>query len=204
MAQSVHLTLPDEIAICVYVFSYLSDKLHIRSVFLFISLLIAFIGYAINISSAPVPVKYFGIFLCVTGSYGGVPGLSAWQGNNTSGQYKRGLALALHIGLANAGGAIGSAIFRKRDGPRYLLGCTLLPRPLLLSITEHRLDGLELMFIVLSMLAIATAVVAYRTINARRDEIQRREVECGVIISEEDLQVRRKQGDRAVDFRYTL
>jgi hypothetical protein len=60
------------------------------------------------------------------------------------------------------------------------------------------------MFIALSMMAVGTAVVVYRTVNARREEIQRREVESGVVIGEEELQERRKQGDRAVDFRYTL
>ncbi|TEB21994.1 MFS general substrate transporter [Coprinellus micaceus] len=183
------LSIPPYIlaTIFVYIFSYLSDTLCLRSPFLFFSLLISFSGYAISISSAPIPVKYFGIFLCVTGSYSGIPGLSAWQSNNTSGQYKRGLALALHIGFGNFGGAIGSAIFRKKDSPRFLLGY-----------------GLVLMFIALSMMAVGTAVVVYRTVNARREEIQRREVESGVVIGEEELQERRKQGDRAVDFRYTL
>lgn len=173
--------------ICVYIFAYLSDKLRLRSLFLLISLLITFAGYAINISPAPIPLKYFGIFLCVTGSYSGIPGLSAWQANNSSGRYKRALALAMHIGFANSGGAVGSALFRKRDGPRYLLGY-----------------GLELMFIALSIVTVGTIVVIYRVINARRDEVQRREVESGVAISEEELQERRKQGDKAVDFRYTL
>ncbi|KAJ2913346.1 hypothetical protein MD484_g7060, partial [Candolleomyces efflorescens] len=169
----------------VYLFAYLSDKLRLRSLFLFAALAISLVGYAINVTGAPIGVKYFGIFLCVTGSYAGIPGLSAWQSNNTSGQYKRGIALALHIGIANFGGAIGSSIFRKQDSPRFILGF-----------------GVDLMLIVLAMIAVVIMVLTYKRINSRRDEIQRGE--AGVHLGEEVLAERRKMGDRAVDFRYTL
>ncbi|RXW16317.1 hypothetical protein EST38_g9540 [Candolleomyces aberdarensis] len=172
-------------SITIYLFAYLSDKLRLRAPFLFASLAISFVGYAINVTNAPAGVKYFGIFLCVTGSYAGIPGLSAWQGNNTSGQYKRGIALGLHIGMANFGGAIGGSIFRKRDSPQFILGF-----------------GLELMFILLGMIAIVITVLTYKHINSRRDEIQRGEV--GVHLGDDVLAERRKMGDRAVDFRYTL
>ncbi|KAF6753510.1 MFS general substrate transporter [Ephemerocybe angulata] len=171
--------------ICVYIWAHYSDKLQLRSPFLLIALVVSFIGYAINISNAPVAVKYFGIFFCVTGSYGGIPGLVSRQGNNTSGQYKRAIALALHIGFANFGGAIGSGIFRKRDSPRFLLGF-----------------GIELMLIGLSMIAICVIVLTYRRINSRRDEIQRGE--AGVRLGNDVLEERRRQGDKAVDFRYAL
>ncbi|KAJ3527668.1 hypothetical protein NMY22_g9699 [Coprinellus aureogranulatus] len=102
-------------------------------------------------------------------------------------QFKRGIVIGLHVGSTNVGGAIGSVIFRRRDAPRYLLG-----------------NGLQLMFITLSAISVGIAVVAYRTINSRRDEAQRRQAESGIMISEEQRQERRKHGDKAVDFRYTL
>jgi hypothetical protein len=43
-------------------------------------------------------------------------------GNNLAGQYKRGVGMALQIGIGNFGGAFASNIFRARDGPRYILG----------------------------------------------------------------------------------
>lgn len=88
------------------------------------------IGFAINISEAPIGVKYFGTFFCVSGSYAAFPGIVAWYvfrrtsywlylayfftlcsirrlGNNLAGQYKRGVGMALHIGIGNfAGGGI--------------------------------------------------------------------------------------------------
>ena len=45
-------------------------------------------------------------------------------GNNLSGQYKRGVGMALHIGIGNFSGAIASNIYRSQDAPRYILGRT--------------------------------------------------------------------------------
>ncbi len=43
-------------------------------------------------------------------------------GNNLAGHYKRGVGMALHIGIGNFGGAIASNIYRTQDAPRYILG----------------------------------------------------------------------------------
>ncbi len=47
-------------------------------------------------------------------------------GNNLAGHYKRGVGMALHIGIGNFAGAIASNIYRTQDGPRYILGRTCL------------------------------------------------------------------------------
>ena len=44
-----------------------------------------------------------------------------------AGQYKRGVAMAAHIGIGNFAGAIASNIFRTQDAPRYVLGRTPIP-----------------------------------------------------------------------------
>ena len=43
-------------------------------------------------------------------------------GNNLSGQYKRGVGMAIHIGIGNFSGAFAANIYRSRDAPRYILG----------------------------------------------------------------------------------
>ena len=43
-------------------------------------------------------------------------------GNNLAGQYKRGIGMALHIGIGNFSGAIAANIYRERDSPRFRLG----------------------------------------------------------------------------------
>lgn len=62
------------------------------------------IGFAINLADVPIGVKYFGTFFCVSGSYAAFPGIVAWLGNNLAGQYKRGVGMALHIGIGNFAG----------------------------------------------------------------------------------------------------
>ena len=47
---------------------------------------------------------------------------SSRLGNNLSGQYKRGVGMAMQIGIGNFAGAIASNIYRTRDKPRFILG----------------------------------------------------------------------------------
>ena len=65
-------------AIVLLAFAHFSDKLRLRWPFVLAGLLSSAVGYGINISNAPVGVKYFGVFLCVTRSYSSVPGIYAW------------------------------------------------------------------------------------------------------------------------------
>ena len=49
-----------------------------RSPFILAGLTMCLIGFAINISDARIGVKYFGTFLCVSGSYAAFPGVVSW------------------------------------------------------------------------------------------------------------------------------
>ena len=120
------------------IFAVWSDRLKMRSPFILASLVLCAIGFAINISNAGIGVKYFGTFFCVMGSYAALPGvvcwcalcsfeMSAWLilfrlGNNLAGQYKRGVGMAVQIGIGNFSGIIASNIYRSQDAPRYALG----------------------------------------------------------------------------------
>ena len=55
-----------------------SDRIALRSPFILAGILVCFVGYSINISDIRIGVKYFGTFLCVTGSYATLPGIIAW------------------------------------------------------------------------------------------------------------------------------
>jgi hypothetical protein len=127
-------------------------------------------------------------------------------GNNLSGQYKRGVGMAVHIGIGNFGGAIASNIYRSQDVPRYVLGCEY-------TFTVHLLhtaisytcttDGLELMFVGIGFIAVPTAVLLYKRINAQRELIVRKELESGKKKTYTNQELR-ELGDRAPDFRYIL
>ncbi|KAJ7497700.1 MFS general substrate transporter [Mycena latifolia] len=182
------LTVPPYIfaTIVLFIFAYWSDKIQRRSPFILAGLLMCLIGFTINISTAPSGVKYFGTFFCVAGSYAAFPGVIAWLGNNLSGQYKRGVGMALHIGIGNFSGAIASNIYRTQDKPRFRVG-----------------HGCELMFVGIGLICVPIAVVTYSRINNRRDEVARAAMEKGEknLYTNKEL---REMGDRAPDFRYTL
>ncbi|KIM57697.1 hypothetical protein SCLCIDRAFT_129929 [Scleroderma citrinum Foug A] len=162
-------------------FAYFSDKMKLRSPFIFAAQLIALIGFIINITDVSSGVKYFGTFWCVAGSYTAAIGPIIWAANNLEGKYKRAVGMALVITMANFGGAIASNIFRTQDAPRYLLGF-----------------GIEIMFIVMGMLVIPVVVLMYMRLNARKDELERHVEETSG--ARGNIEV----FDSEVKFRYTL
>ncbi|KAI0708311.1 MFS general substrate transporter [Earliella scabrosa] len=157
-----------------------SDRIKKRYPFVLAGLVFCCVGFIINISPVSIGAKYFGTFLIVAGAYAGFPGVVAWLGNNLAGHYKRGVGMAMHIGIGNFGGAIASNIYRTQDAPRYILG-----------------HALELMFVGIGFIVLPITVITYKRINARRDALVRE----GVSYTPEQL---RRMGDRAPDFRYTL
>ncbi|KIK86937.1 hypothetical protein PAXRUDRAFT_152509 [Paxillus rubicundulus Ve08.2h10] len=171
----------------VLVFAYFSDKIKLRSPFIFAAQLITLAGYIINISEVPPGVKYFGTYLCVVGSYAGVPGATSWLANNLRGKYKRSIGMAVQISVGNFGGVIGSNIFRIHDGPRYLLGF-----------------GLEIVFISVGLVAVPITVLAYTCMNAQIDhQVLLRKRQGQTAESKEEggaLSI----DSRASGFRYTL
>ncbi|KAF7296089.1 hypothetical protein MKEN_01424000 [Mycena kentingensis (nom. inval.)] len=170
-------------------FAYWSDRLKIRFPFIIAGFLSNMTGYAINISTASsamlLGVKYFGTFFCVTGAYAAVPGIVAWTGNNLSGQYKRGIGMALQIGIGHFGGAFASNMFRTQDKPRFLVG-----------------HGCEILFAAIGLISTSTVALVSHRINLKREAIMRAAAERGEKPYSD--KVLREMGDRAPDFRYTL
>ncbi|KAF8303429.1 MFS general substrate transporter [Clavulina sp. PMI_390] len=169
-------------SICLIIIAYYSDKTKTRYPFILFGQTVGLIGFIINISPAPRGVKYFGMFLCTAGIYGSFPGVVAWLGNNLSPSLKRGIGMALQIGIGNFGGAISSSVYRTKDQPRYILGHSVV-----------------IGFLCMGLITGPLTVVLYRRINAKRDEM----VRSGVLdqYSEEDLS---RMGDRAPNFRYVI
>ncbi|KAF8838016.1 MFS general substrate transporter [Paxillus ammoniavirescens] len=188
--------------VTVLVFAHFSDKVKLRSPFIFAAQWIALLGYIINIIDAPVGVKYFGTYLCVIGSFSSGPGSISWSvvlrsfnhsymhlpsltattdvgrlANNLQGKSKRAVGMALQLSVGSLGGVIGSNVYHTKDAPRYLLG-----------------HGLVIMFISIGLVVIPVIVLALARINARKDHEELVEKQQG---QKSDL----KMGDR---FRYTL
>ncbi|KAI0767797.1 MFS general substrate transporter [Fomes fomentarius] len=180
------LTIPPYViaTIMVVVCSIWSDRIQMRSPFVMMSLSLSAVGYGINISNAGSGAKYFGTFLVVIGAYSGFPATSSWVPNNTSGHYKRAVAISIDVIFGNIGGIVSSNVFRAQDAPHYKLG-----------------HGLELLFIALGLVLTPITVLVYMRINARRDVLQQEASEKGIKYDPKEI---RRLGDRAPDFRYTL
>lgn len=180
------LTVPPYICatIITILFAFWSDRVQKRSPFILASLIMCIIGFSINISRAPIGVKYFGTFFCVTGSYAAFPGVVSWLGNNMAGQYKRATGIAVHIGIGTFAGAIASNTYRSQDAPRYIIG-----------------HAIALMFVGIGLVATPLIVIIYVRTNAKREADLQRTQERGTKYSVKQL---REMGDRAPDFRYTL
>ncbi|KAJ7646876.1 MFS general substrate transporter [Roridomyces roridus] len=182
------LTVPPYVfaTLSLLTFAFWSDRLKMRFPFILAGQLMCLVGFSINISEASSGAKYFGVFLCVGGAYSAFPGIVAWLGNNLSGQYKRGVGMALHIGIGNFAGAFASNIYRTQDKPRYIIG-----------------HACELMFIGIGLITLPMAVIIYKRINYQRDEAARVALEKGEANMYTPRELR-EMGDRAPDFRYTL
>ncbi|KAF8493620.1 MFS general substrate transporter [Gautieria morchelliformis] len=165
-------------------FGYYSDKLHMRSPFIFAGLLLLVAGLAIEVSPASPVAKYMGTFLCMSGGFGAMPGTIAWLGNNLSGQCKRAAGMAVHIGMGNFAVLIGVNIFRAQDAPRYIIA-----------------HAVELGFVGMGMIAVPIIAIIYSHINAQREALARNSEIEKPVYTEQEL---RQLGDKAPDFRYTI
>ncbi|KAF8055359.1 MFS general substrate transporter [Lyophyllum atratum] len=187
-AISQLLTVPPYVfaTMVLYAFAHFSDKLQMRSPFILGGLVMCLFGFSINISDVAHSVKYFGIFFCVAGAYAAFPGIVSWLGNNLSGQYKRGIGMAMHIGIGNFSGAIACNIYRTQDAPRYVVG-----------------HALEMMFLGIGFICLPIAVISYIRINHKREALLKAAAERGETNKYSAPELR-MMGDRAPDFRYSL
>ncbi|KAI0692599.1 MFS general substrate transporter [Cerioporus squamosus] len=178
------LTVPPYVlgTVTVVAWGVWSDRIQRRSPFVLCGQLLCLAGFAINISGAPIGVKYFGTFLVVSGGYAAYPAMTAWISNNVAGQYKRAVAIAIQVIFGNSGGAIASNVYRNMDAPQYLLG-----------------HGIEVMLVGIGLVSLPVTVFTYWRINTRKERRLREAEEKGVKFSPEDL---RRLGDRAPDFIY--
>ncbi|KAK8104429.1 uncharacterized protein PG998_011462 [Apiospora kogelbergensis] len=67
-------------------------------------------------------VKYFGVFVTISGTNSCIPSVMAYQANNIRGQWRRAFCSAALTGIGGIGGIAGAFMFRAQDQPRYLPG----------------------------------------------------------------------------------
>ncbi|KAK6954814.1 hypothetical protein Daesc_004783 [Daldinia eschscholtzii] len=165
-------------AILAVIFAFLSDKVGKRSPFVISFFLMMIVGFSITNPR----VVYGGVFVVACAIYPAFPGVVTWLSNNLAGSYKRSAGMAIQIGVGNLGGAMASNFYRQGDSPQYILG-----------------HGLELGFISVGVIAAFILVIAYTSINKKRDRIIRDGGENQFTAKELSA-----KGDKAVTFRYMI
>ncbi|KAJ3532550.1 hypothetical protein NMY22_g7699 [Coprinellus aureogranulatus] len=116
------LTVPPFACGCILtlVFGIISDRKNLRGPFVMAGASISIIGYIVLITQRSAGASYVGAILAATGVYPCVPVTLAWAGSNAGGDMRRGVALAMVIGMGNLGGICSSFIYIRP--PRFFLG----------------------------------------------------------------------------------
>ena len=104
--------------------AYLTDRLRHRYTFTLIGVLTATIGYVLLLCQEQISigVRYFSLFLIVSGGFMTQPTTIGWLSNTVSGHYKRSVASAMQIGVGNLGGVVASLVFFDYEAPLYQTG----------------------------------------------------------------------------------
>lgn len=165
--------------------AFWSDRVGLRSPFLFFNFTCIMVAYLVCICLDPTkhPHAIYGcIYLLALGIYPGFPMVVIWYSNNLSGSYKRAVGMAFQIGIGNFSGAFASNFYRSQDLPRYILG-----------------HALELGFISMGLIFMVIVVVGYLWSNKKK----RADLASGKYDSftEEDFL---KMGDKSPHFMYRL
>ncbi|KAG2348122.1 MFS general substrate transporter [Suillus weaverae] len=107
-------------AIATIIVGVYSDKHNLRGPYIIGGALVSLVGYILLYCSVQAGPSYVGACLAAAGNYPTVAVILAWAGSNAGGDLKRGVVLAMVIGISNLGGVCSSFIYI--DPPRFHIG----------------------------------------------------------------------------------
>lgn len=107
-------------AIATVIVGIYSDKHNLRGPYIIGGALVSLVGYILLYCSVRTGPSYVGACLAALGVFPTVAIALAWSGSNAGGDLKRGVVLAMVIGLGNLGGICSSFIYI--DPPRFHIG----------------------------------------------------------------------------------
>ncbi|KAK2041103.1 major facilitator superfamily transporter, partial [Colletotrichum somersetense] len=122
--QANYLSIPVYIlaSISTGITTFVSDRINRRAICLIHSPVFVICGYAIAVGTGNKGAGFFAMFLVGGGVYSFNTVLVTWVSNNIQPDYKRSVAIAMLISLANASGMASSQIYPSYDAPRYIMG----------------------------------------------------------------------------------
>ncbi|KAF5310733.1 hypothetical protein D9619_007895 [Psilocybe cf. subviscida] len=151
------LTVPPYVvsAIVMVSFSFSSDRVQNRGLFMVVSSAIGGIGYLLLIL---VPhnnhARYFATFCITSGTYTTIGLVIAWFGHNLGSETKKAAGIPLFMAIGQCGSILGSHLYPKTEGPRYLKGF-----------------GVSCALMLLAAASSFILSTSYRLENARRDRL---------------------------------
>lgn len=118
-ARAQLLTVPPFVAGCIstIIVGILSDRYNLRGPFIIGGAFVSLIGYIVLYTQPKPEVAYVGAILSAVGVYPTVPVNVAWAGGNAGGSLKRGVTLAMVIGIGNLGGLVIRLTYGPTDAP---------------------------------------------------------------------------------------
>jgi MFS family permease len=107
-ANAQLLSVPPFVAgcVCTIIIGIYSDRCQLRGPFIIGGATVSLIGYIVLYTQTSPGVGYAGTFLAAMGVYPTIAVDIAWAGGNAGGDMKRGIVLALVVGLGNLGGCV--------------------------------------------------------------------------------------------------
>lgn len=121
-ANAQLLTIPPFVAGCIVTIAagVYSDKYNLRGPFIICCSTVSLIGYIVLYTQDRPGVSYVGAILAAVGVYPTIAIALAWAGSAAGGDVRKGVTLAMVIGIGNLGGVCSSFIYL--HAPRFFVG----------------------------------------------------------------------------------
>lgn len=110
--------------------AYFSDRMQSRSTFIILHSLLATLGYSIIAISgyyelANTMIRYMALYPAISGFFSAITIIITWTINNQESDSQKGTGMAILNIIGQMGPLVGTSIFPKEDGPRYVRGMSI-------------------------------------------------------------------------------
>ncbi|KAL2392343.1 MFS transporter prlL [Exophiala dermatitidis] len=101
---------------------WIADRTRQRGLMIAFLSCVAGIGYILLATCTAVAPRYFGTFLCASGVFPAIANILPWVVNNQGSDSRRGMGIVLLNLVGQCGPLLGTRVFPKKQGPRYVEG----------------------------------------------------------------------------------
>lgn len=102
--------------------TWVADRTQQRGIMIIFLSIVGGIGYVLLATCKGVGPRYFGVFLAASGVFPCIANILPWVINNQGSDTRRGMGIVILNLIGQCGPLLGTRIFPKTDGPRYVKG----------------------------------------------------------------------------------